>query len=280
MYLQPAVNQDGPRLRQEAGARAFRQNGFRLAALGAAAGGASARQMAAGGGGERRFVRAQKRVRVAGFAGRFAALGRGVLVFCQVGGRRHVDASQHLPEREQPGTGRKKACPTAVILDTQSVKNAATATGATVGFDAGKLVKGRKRLVLTDTLGHVLASRVVPADAADGPAAIASWDEVAAAHDLPGRVPVVFVDSSFNGVFRTHLAQRYTIRVEKPAHVLVEKTDFYIHAWRWIVERTFAWLSANRRLSRNTTEICAMPTPGLRSPTLDESSNSANANSF
>ena len=127
---------------------------------------------------------------------------------------------QRLAEREQPGTGRKKAWPTAVILDTQSVKNAATATGATGGFDAGKLVKGRKRLVLTDTLGHVLASRVVPANAAD---AIAFWDEVVAVHDLLGQVQVVFVDSSFNGVFREHLAHRYGVRVEKPAHVLVKK---------------------------------------------------------
>ena len=161
-----------------------------------------------------------------------------------------MGAGEHLPERKQPGNGPKKAEPTAVILDTQSVKNAATATGATVGFDAGKLVKGRKRLVLTDTLGNVLASRVLPANAADGPAAIAFWDEVAAGHDLLGQVQVVFVDSSFHGVFRTHLAQRYGIRVEKPVHVLVKKTNFCIHAWRWIVERTFAWLSANRRLSK------------------------------
>ena len=137
-----------------------------------------------------------------------------------------------------------------MILDTQSVKNAATVTGTTVGFDAGKLVKGRKRLVLTDTLGQVLASRVLPANAADGPAAIAFWDEVAAVHDLLGQVQVVFVDRSFNGVFREHLTQRYGIRVEKPVHVLVEKTNFCIHAWRWIVESTFAWLRANRRLSK------------------------------
>lgn len=42
-----------------------------------------------------------------------------------------------------------------------------------MGYDAGKLIKSRKRLVLTDTLGHVLACRVLPAHAADGPAAIA-----------------------------------------------------------------------------------------------------------
>ena len=56
------------------------------------------------------------------------------------------------------------------------------------GVDAGKLAKGRKRLVLNDTLGHVLASRVLPADAVDGSAAIAFWDEVAAMHDLLGQV--------------------------------------------------------------------------------------------
>ena len=61
---------------------------------------------------------------------------------------------------------------------------------------------------------------------------------------------MVFVDSSFNDVFREYLARRYGIRVEKLAHVLVEKTNFCIHAWRWIVERTFARLSANRRLSK------------------------------
>ena len=88
-----------------------------------------------------------------------------------------------------------------MLLDSQRVKNAATATGAPVAV-AGKLVKGRKRLVLTDTLGHVLASRVLPANAADGPATIAFWDEVAAAHDLLGRVQVGFVDSLFHGVFR------------------------------------------------------------------------------
>ena len=138
-----------------------------------------------------------------------------------------------------------------MILDTQSVKNTATATGATVGFDAGKLVKGRKRLVLTDTLGHVLASWVLPADAVDGAAAIAFWDEVAATHELLGAVQVVFVDSSFHGVFRQHLARRYGIRVEKPVHVLVRKTNFCIHAWRWIIERTFVWLDMNRRLSKD-----------------------------
>ena len=153
-------------------------------------------------------------------------------MFCQVGSRRHVATGQHVPERKQPEAGRKKAWPTAVTPDTQSVKNAATATGATVGFDAGKPVKGRKRPGMTDTLGHVPASRVLPANAADGPAASAFWDEAATTHDLLGQMQVVLVGSSLPGVFRALLARRYGMRVEKPAHVLPVKTNFCTPAWR------------------------------------------------
>ena len=76
----------------------------------------------------------------------------------------------------------------------------------------------------------MLASRVLTAHVVDGAAAIAFWDEVTATHELLGAVQVVFVDSSFHGVFRQHLAQCYGIRVEKPTRVLVRKTNFCIHA--------------------------------------------------
>ena len=143
-----------------------------------------------------------------------------------------------------------KAAPTCVIIDTQSVKNAATATGATVGFGAGKLVKGRKRLVLIDALGNVLASRAVPAHIADAAAAIAFWDEVAAAHPLLAEVRLVLGDNSFAGRFADHLTRRYGLRFEKPVHTVLKKNNFCIHKQRWLVERTLAWLSTNRRLSK------------------------------
>ena len=96
----------------------------------------------------------------------------------------------------------------------------------------------------------MLASRVRPAHAVDGAAAIAFWDEVTATHELLGAVQVIFMDNSFHGVFRQQLAQRYGIRVEKLARVLVRKTSLCIHARRWIIERAFAWLDMNRRLSK------------------------------
>ncbi len=91
---------------------------------------------------------------------------------------------------------------TAVVIDTQSVKNAATATGVTVGFDAGKLVKGRKRPALTDRLGNILDSNMLPSNKYDGTAASAFGDEGVATHELLGWVRVVFVDSTFHGIFR------------------------------------------------------------------------------
>lgn len=135
-----------------------------------------------------------------------------------------MGAGAHLPEGEQPGNGPKKARLTALIIDTQRVKNAALAPRAMVGFDAGKLVTAR---MLTDTLSNVLARRVVPAALAG-----TFWDEVTAAHNWLDQGQVVFVDGSFTKVFRENLAHRYGIRVEKPVHVLVEKTNFCLHAWR------------------------------------------------
>ena len=74
-------------------------------------------------------------------------------------------------------------------------------------------------------LGNVLASWVVPAGQSDAATAIVFWDAVAAHLPLLGQVQVVMGDSSFAGLFADHLRQRYGLR-------------------------TLAWLSANRRLSK------------------------------
>ena len=134
----------------------------------------------------------------------------------------------------------KKTQPTCVLINTQSVKNAATATGNTVGFDADKLVKGRKRLVLIDALGKVLASWVVPAGASDAATAIACWDAVAAQPPLLGQVQGVRSDSSVAGLFADHLRQRYGLRFEKPTHSVLKKKNFCMHEKRWLVERPLA----------------------------------------
>ena len=148
-----------------------------------------------------------------------------------MGSPRYLATGQHLPAGAPPGTGRTKTWPPAGLRGTQSVKDAATATGAPVGFDAGKRVKGRRRLVLPGPLARrVLARRVLPA-AADGPAASAFWGEVTALHDLLGPAQVVFGDRSFNKVAREHLARRSGMRGEKPIHVRVKKTNCCLPAY-------------------------------------------------
>ncbi len=104
--------------------------------------------------------------------------------------------------------------------------------------------------MLIDTLGNVLASRVLPANVSDAAAAIAFWDEVAAQHPLLGQVQVVMGDNSFAGLFADHVQRCYGLRFEKPAHIVLKEKNFCIHQKRWLVERTLAWLSGNRRLSK------------------------------
>ena len=52
------------------------------------------------------------------------------------------------------------------------------------------------------------------------------------------------------GLFANHLRQHYGLRFEKLSHIVLKKNNFCIHKKRWLVERTLAWLSNHRRLSK------------------------------
>ena len=174
------------------------------------------------------------------------------------------------------GNGPKKAWPPAGLRGTQSVKDAATATGAPVGFDAGKRIRGRQRLVLPGPL----ASRVLPAAAAAGPAASAFWGEVAALHDLPGPVQVVFGDRSFNphagalGPALRHSGGETGPRTGRKNELLHSCLALGLSG---------APLPGPRQIvgcQRKTTEACPAPTPGFAWPTSNECSSSVTSNSF
>ena len=77
-----------------------------------------------------------------------------------------VQRSMYQQARRQAG---RTACPSVVIMDGQSVKT--TERGGIRGFDAHKRVKGRKRHILVDTFGLLIACRVEPADISDRRAA-------------------------------------------------------------------------------------------------------------
>src|SRR5262245_14529844 len=151
-----------------------------------------------------------------------------------------------LREQVRRKAGRKRT-PKAAALDSQSAK--AAGSGGESGYDAGKKVTGRKRHLLVDSLGLLLAVLVTAASVTDARAAA---DLLAALplDQLP-RLAVVWADSAYaTAALAEEVAfwGRYRLEVvRRPAGaagwVLVPK--------RWVVERTFAWLLRFRRHARD-----------------------------
>jgi putative transposase len=135
-------------------------------------------------------------------------------------------------------------CPSVVIMDGQSVKT--TERGGVRGFDGYKRVKGRKRHILVDTLGLPIANRVEPADMSDRRAGARL---LAGLGPLFPRIQTVIADPSHES---RNLA-RELLRDNGWKLQIVKRGEraFRITGLTWIVERTFAWLGRNRRLSKD-----------------------------
>ena len=141
----------------------------------------------------------------------------------------------------------KRSRPTAAILDSQSVKS--DPHGGSVGYDAGKRIKGRKRHLLVDTLGLLLGVEVTKASVAEREGAQILLDRVLGWFDW---LRLMWVDGGYTGdVFANWVrGRRPKLKVE-----VVKRSDdtagFKVLPRRWVVERTFGWLMRNRRLVRD-----------------------------
>lgn len=139
--------------------------------------------------------------------------------------------------------------PSAGCLDSQSVK-AATQPVAEVGFDGNKKVKGRKRHVLTDTLGLVLFVLVTAANRDDREGlrrVLQTWFVKGLC-----RIRKLWVDAGYlSGALRQWVAGLK--RTHKIDLVVVGRQGkgFRVVPKRWVVERTFAWFLGYRRLSKD-----------------------------
>jgi putative transposase len=140
----------------------------------------------------------------------------------------------------------RKARPTAAIIDSQSA--ATTQAGGPRGFDPGKRVYGRKRHIVTDTNGLLLAVHVHPANVQDVHGAVPLLEL------LRRRFPKlrhVFADRVYRGdqliQALSHCGPWRIEIVERPNGL----KGFQLLPRRWVVERTFAWLGRCRRLAKD-----------------------------
>jgi putative transposase len=144
------------------------------------------------------------------------------------------------------GDAGRKRQPSAAIIDSQSVRAADTVSRASRGFDAAKKVNGRKRHVVVDTLGLLLVVVVTAASTQDRDAARALlWRLRVAQH----RIRLVWADAGYAGKLVVWAAAALGLRVEIVRRRLAHA--FQVLPRRWVVERTFAWISRHRRTVRD-----------------------------
>ena len=136
--------------------------------------------------------------------------------------------------------------PTAGSLDSQSVKIATTPAGVR-GFDGGKLITGRKRHILVDACGLLLAVLVTSAAVQDRDGARQLLENLAG---FCKKLRLVWVDGGYRGPLVEWVANKFSFRLQPVLRPKGEK-GFVLLARRWVVERTFAWLGYHRRLSKD-----------------------------
>jgi len=137
--------------------------------------------------------------------------------------------------------------PTAIVLDARTLQSSVE-SGARAGYDGHKKRKGSKVHLAVDTLGHLLALRITPANEQER----SQVGELAAqVQEVTGEsVEVAYVDQGYTGEAPASEAQAHGIRLEVVRHHEA-KRGFVLLPRRWVVERSLAWSARFRRLARD-----------------------------
>jgi transposase len=137
--------------------------------------------------------------------------------------------------------------PTAAIVDSRTLRSTPE-SGHRGGYDGHKGKKGSKVHAAVDTLGHLLALRVSPANEDDREQVEKLSEEIQEA--TGERVELAYVDQGYTGERASGFAAEHGIRLEVVKHEEA-KRGFVLLPRRWVVERDFAWTSRFRRLVKD-----------------------------
>jgi transposase len=141
----------------------------------------------------------------------------------------------------------RTADPSAALIDAQAVRGAETVSRTSRGFDAGKRVNGRKRHIVTDTCGLLLAVAVTGANVQDRDAGrLLLW----VIRTVFPTVRLVWADSGYAGKLVDYATGMLGITVQIVSK-LAGQVGFVVLPRRWCVERTFSWINRCRRTVRD-----------------------------
>src|SRR5262249_816917 len=142
--------------------------------------------------------------------------------------------------------GRKES-PTAAIIDSRTLQSTPE-SGGRAGYDGAKRRKGSKVHLAVDTLGHLLALCVTATDEQDR--AQVSEPAKRAQEETGQTVEIAYVDQGYTGENAADAAEEHGIKLEV-VKLPTAKRGFVLLPRRWVIERSFGWMSRFRRLARD-----------------------------
>lgn len=140
--------------------------------------------------------------------------------------------------------------PSEGAIDSQSVKSAA-GVSTSVGFDGGKLIKGRKRFITVDTLGLVLRVLVTAANVDERSGGKQVLKRLKQSNLRISRLTTIWVDGGFGGEPFLQWVMDFCRWIVQVVLRPEQTKGFVLLKKRWVVERTFGWLMGCRRLVRD-----------------------------
>jgi transposase len=141
----------------------------------------------------------------------------------------------------------RNAHPSATILDSRTLQSTPE-SGRRAGYDGAKRKRGSKVHLAVDTLGHLLALVVTPANEQDRAQVAQLAQQVQ--QETGDTVEVAFVDQGYTGAEPAQVAAQHGMQLEV-VKLPAAKNGFVLLPRRWVVERSFAWMARFRRLARD-----------------------------